>query len=134
MPKVLPGAGCLESVIAVQFNENPKLQKTLMKLALVPAGLDISETFVDLQHGHLWASSNEKQCLCGLSENSDSMDLVPALEIYTNSLPSKKVKTIKFLPNSHNFIIDSFSVKKDSILLAIETAENLSNIGMILNC
>jgi hypothetical protein len=118
----------------LQLTENPKLQKALLKLALVPANLNIAETFVDLKHGHLWAAEEDSHCVCGLTENSAILLLVPALEIYTNSLPSKEVEPIKLLPNREKFVVDCFSVKKDSILLAIETAENLSNIGMILTC
>lgn len=133
-PKVLPGGGCLESVLALQLSENPKLQKALLKLALVPANLNIAETFVDMKHGHLWAGEEDSHCVCGLTQNSATIVLVPALEIYTNSLPSKQVEPIEILPSREQFIVDCFSVKKDSILLAIETAENLSNIGMILTC
>ena len=131
---MLPGGGCLESVIAVQFNEKPELRKSLMKLALVPGNLDIAETFVDLKYGHIWAGEEEENCICGLCENLDCLELVTALEIYTNSLPPIKVEPLKTLQNKENFVIDSFDIKKNSILLAIEIAENLSNIGMILNC
>ena len=106
----------------------------MLKLALVPANLNIAETFVDMKHGHLWAGEEESHCVCGLTQNSATIVLVPALEIYTNSLPSKQVEPIEILPSREQFIVDCFSVKKDSILLAIETAENLSNIGMILTC
>ena len=118
----------------MQLSENLKLQKALLKLALVPANLNIAETFVDLKHGHLWAGEEDTHCVCRLNKNTANLLLVPALEIYTNSLPSKIVEPIEFLPNNQQFIVDCFSVKKDSILLAVETAENLSHIGMILSC
>jgi len=133
-PKVLPGGGCLESILALQLGGNQEIQKTLMKLALVPSRLNIAESFIDLKHGHLWAGEEKNCCVCGLSTYADNLALVPALEIYTNTSPSKPVEPIPVLPNSKQLIVDCFTVKKDSILLALETAENLSNIGMILTC
>ena len=131
---MLPGGGCLESILAMQLDTDQVMKKLLMKLALVPSNLNIAEAFVDTKHGHLWAGQDENQCVCGLSEISDAIVLVPALEICTNSFQIREVEPILNLPNSKNFIVDCFTTKSDSILLALETAENLSNIGMILAC
>ena len=82
--------------------------------------------------------------MCGLVPQEES-SLIPALEIYHNKIQgrflNKITSTSRLQPiNSSNnsshqkLILDSFTFKKGAIITALETAENLSNIGMILSC
>ena len=117
----MPGGGCLESILAMQLCGNQAIKKSLMRLALVPSNLSIAETFVDLKHGHLWAGEYKDRCICGLSRKLEGLTLVPAMEVHTKSFTSKQLEPVRALPKSQDFIVDCFTMKKDSILLAFET-------------
>ena len=61
----------------------------------------------------------------------DQCSMVSALEILHNKTLLKQTeKTVNTVPA----VIDSYNHKKKAIVTALETAANLSNIGMIVKC
>ena len=139
-PSVVPGGGCFESQLALMFTDVTMFRKHLIKQSLIPGHLDISEAMVNSRSGHLYQHEAATRCQCGLEDNSNgSQRRVPVLEVYSsnNKTPSSEIVNSGLLIRNtaqNNIIIDSFTFKKMSILTAVETAENLSNIGMILSC
>jgi hypothetical protein len=131
-PRVLPGAGCLEAVLGVQAGPGP-LRTALLRLALAPGGLSPGEAWQDGRHGHLWREAGGS-CLCGLvpRAGAQGLELLPWLEALHQS-PGREVAAIAALPDSP-VVIDSFGAKRGALLTALETAENLANIGTILYC
>ena len=136
-PAVLPGGGCLESVLALQTNQR-SLSRQLIKAGLSPGKLDIAEAFIDTEFGHLFARGRCEMCQCGLVQTSqvEGDKMVPALELYNNTqpAPARTLRTIETLPARQKLVLDSFSFKKSSVLTALETAGHLSNIGMMISC
>ena len=136
-PAVLPGGGCLESVLALQTNQ-PSLSRQLIKSALSPGKLDISEAFIDTEFGHLFATETSEFCQCGLVQTAalPGEKFIPALQLYnkTQPGPAGTLRRIESLPAGQRLVLDSLTFKKSSLLTALETAGHLSNIGMIISC
>ena len=134
-PSVLPGGGCLESCLSLQTT-NRRLRRTLIKSALIPGKLNISEAFVDPEYGHLFATESSTRCQCGIVEARDLCEdkFIPALQIYTDlSLPSRTLSTREIPATGQTSLMDSFTFKKSALLTAVETAQHLSNIGMLIS-
>ena len=136
-PAVLPGGGCLESLLALQTSQ-PGLRRQLVKSGLSPGKLNISEAFIDTEFGHLFARETSEACQCGLVQTSDLGEgkSMPALELYNKSgqWQAGPVRTIDSLPAGQRLVLDSLTFKKSSLLTALETAGHLSNIGMMISC
>ena len=135
VPSVLPGGGCLESALSLQ-TDSRQLMRNLIKTALVPGKLQISEAFVEMEFGHLFANQNSVECQCGMVELSDVCqdNFVPALEIYSSfSPPNRTLKKIESLPGGKTLLLDSFSFKRSALLTAVESSGHLSNIGTMIS-
>ena len=96
----------------------------------------MAAAMVDTRYGHLYTCEKDTWCMCGLVAR-EGTTLIPALEVYHNKVNSID-KLDKVISSSNTgdqkIIVDSFSFKKSAIITALETAANLSNIGMILSC
>ena len=130
-PKVLPGGGCTESVLATQTEG--ALCKALTSLALLPSGLSKDEAWVDADHGHLWRDDGEA-CVCGLLQGRQSRTLLPCLEVMQRS--SIEVEPVKGLlcEARARLVLDSLDTKRAALELALETSETLADIGVIVKC
>ena len=130
-PRVLPGGGCLEAGLSLRL---PRLARHLLHLALAPGDLTMAEAAVEADTGHLFSDETQTRCQCGL-RCKDQGVLIPAMEI-KNSHPALSASSS--LSNSmisgKISVLESFTYKKASILTAVEAAQNLSNIGMIIGC
>ena len=129
-PRVLPGAGCLEARLALQL---PGLRRPLLRLALVPGGVELAGGLLDPGTGHLYSGQPGAACQCGLVPAPDTRPLVPLLEVYHNTA-TYSLHTPVTMAGGSSLVLDSLTFKKASILTAVETAENLSNIGIIITC
>ena len=139
---LVSGGGCLESLLSLACADiSPALHKIFLQLSLAPAGLELSTAQVDTHTGHLHSDQSEisiddyqpirAQCECGLMTRDDQCSMVSALEILHNKTLLKQTKkTVNTVPA----VIDSYNHKKKAIVTALETAANLSNIGMIIKC
>ena len=128
-PRVLPGAGCLEARLALQL---PALRRPLLRLALLPGGVEMARGQLDPGTGHLYTGQPGEACQCGLVPWAGDT-LVPLLEVYRSTAPYS-LHTPLTRAGGGSLVLDSLTFKKASILTAVETAENLSNIGMIITC
>ena len=130
-PTVLPGGGCTESVLAAQTEG--ALAKAFTSLALLPSGLSKDEAWVDVNHGHLWGDDGES-CVCGLLQGRQNRTLLPCLEILQR--PAMEVQPVKGVPRAAGtrLILDSLETKKKALELAMETSDNLADIGVIVKC
>ena len=80
--------------------------------------------------------------MCGLVTNCRQEDSIPYLEFLnglrcTSMGPPKMSRSEEMdsmVGVESNFVLDSFTEKKKSMLLALQTADNLANIGAILQC
>ena len=105
----------------------------LLRLPLVPGSLNMAEAALEADTGHLVSDQTQETCQCGLRTRGQAT-LIPALEIYNSSqCLSPSTLTKKSFTGNLN-VLESFTYKKAAILTAVEAAQNLSNIGMILNC
>ena len=136
-PAVVPGGGCLESVLALQTSQ-PGLRRQLIKSGLSPGKLNIAEAFMETEFGHLFARESSEVCQCGLVQTTDvgPDKFLPALQLYnmTQPGPALTLRTIETLPARQNLVLDSFSFKKSAVMTALDTAGHLSNIGMMISC
>ena len=128
-PRVLPGAGCLEARLALQL---PALRRPLLRLALLPGGVEMARGQLDPGTGHLYTGQPGEACQCGLVPWPGDT-LVPLLEVDHSTAPYS-LHTPVTRAGGGSLVLDSLTFKKASILTAVETAENLSNIGMIITC
>ena len=128
-PRVLPGAGCLEARLALQL---PALRRPLLRLALLPGGVELARGQLDPGTGHLYTGQPGEACQCGLVPWPGDT-LLPLLEVYRSTAPYS-LHTPVTRAGGGSLVLDSLTFKKASILTAVETAENLSNIGMIITC
>ena len=128
-PRVVPGAGCLESVLAMQAEGS--LGQALARLAVLPSGLAMEEAGVDTRYGHLWGEEGNT-CVCGLVAPHQGLKVVPLLEVLHQ--PGRKVLAVDSVPVDRPVVIDSLEAKRKALTLALQTAENLANIGCILAC
>ena len=138
-PRALPGGGCLEARLSLSLRyASSRLSRHLLRLSLVPGHLDMAEAALEADTGHLYSDQTREACQCGLrTRDGGQGGLIPALEIY-NSQQGFSSKTLttwtknSFTGNLN--ILESFTYKKAAILTAVEAAQNLSNIGMIISC
>ena len=141
-PRALPGGGCLEARLSLSLRRSaPGLARHLLRLSLVPGHLDIAEAAVEADTGHLYSdlTLGACQCQCGLiTRDRSQKGLIPALEIYNScqkTLSSQKPSTLTRSCFKGNLnVLESFTYKKAAIITAVEAAQNLSNIGMIISC
>ena len=129
VPRVVPGAGCLEALLALQAEGG--LARALARLALLPSGLGMEEAWVDTRHGHLWGEEGE-WCVCGLVGRSPGLELVPGMEALLGA--AREVEPVVKMPVDRAVVVDSRAAKRRALLLALETAETLADIGTILYC
>ena len=130
-PMVLPGGGCTESVLAAQTKG--ALAKAFTSLALLPSGLSKDEAWVDANHGHLWADE-AGSCVCGLLQGRQNRTLLPCLEVLHR--PAMEVEPVKGVPRAAGakLLLDSLETKRQALELALETSDNLADIGVIVKC
>ena len=133
-PRVLPGGGCLEARLSLRLRHvSPRLARQLLRLSLVPGRLNMAEAALEADTGHLVSDQTQETCQCGLRTRGQAT-LIPALEIYNRRQGlSPSILIQKGFTDNLN-VLESFTYKKAAILTAVEAAQNLSNIGMILNC
>ena len=128
-PRVVPGAGCLESALAIQAEGS--LGQALARLAVLPSGLAMEEAGVDTRHGHLWEEEGHT-CVCGLVARQPGLEVVPLLQVLHQS--GREVLAVDSVPADRSLVIDSLEAKRRALTVALETAKNLANIGCILTC
>lgn len=133
-PRALPGGGCLEAGLSLRLRHVfPRLARHLLRLSLVPGRLDMAEAALEADTGHLFSDQTRETCQCGLRTRGQAT-LTPALEIYNRRQGlSPSILIQKGFSDNLN-VLESFTYKKAAILTAVEAAQNLSNIGMILSC
>ena len=127
-PRVVPGGGCLEAVLAMQGEGH--LAGALLRLALVPAGLTMEEASIDTTHGHLWGE--EESCVCGLVAMVEGMEVVPCLEVLHGA--GREVAPVGRMEGGGRLLLDSMDTKPRALQAALETATNLADIGIVLTC
>ena len=133
-PRALPGGGCLEAGLSLRLrHSSPRLARHLLRLSLVPGHLDITEAAVEADTGHLYSDMTQESCQCGLTTRGQAT-LIPALEIYNSRQGLSPPTLIKKSITGNLNVLESFTYKKAAIVTAVEAAQNLSNIGMILSC
>ena len=132
-PRALPGGGCLEAGLSLRLRHVfPRLASHLLRLSLVPGRLDMAEAALEADTGHLFSDQTRETCQCQRTRGQAT--LIPALEIYNRRQGlSPSILIRKGFSDNLN-VLESFTYKKAAILTAVEAAQNLSNIGMILSC
>ena len=138
-PRALPGGGCLEARLSLSLrHDSPRLARHLLRLSLVPGHLDMAEAALEADTGHLYSDQTREACQCGLrTRDGGQGGLIPALEIYNSrqGLSNQTPSTLVMNSVTGNLnVLESFTYKKAAILTAVEAAQNLSNIGMIISC
>lgn len=114
------------------------LQRIASRIALDD---DSNTVSIDTVHGHLWASQDREQCLCGLFLKSESIEFVeiaamvhsvaggnvfPLPNVTTNE---EEVKSVKKKRSAS--VMDSFAIRERLYETAIEVAFGLAAVGAV---
>ena len=133
-PYVLPGAGCIETII---YNKMSKVDTNgfLNGLQhLIFATLQENPMTIDLLtdnvYGHLWKDSSAVHCQCGLISNSK----VEKFLAFPQNNVVLDVRPLEEWPNKHasRLVLDHFQSKLTMFCAAMEAASSFSSVGKIV--